>query len=118
MEPPETSRLTLLKEYLGNDPIQVKEMVDLFIQTFPGDMHDLELSCIQNNHIDVQKTAHRLKSAVRLFNVGKSVDIILEIETMAKNRNHCSQILTLIQQFKSSMEAEVEIIKKEAQQLS
>ncbi len=118
MEAPETSRLTLLREYLGNDPIQIKEMVDLFLQTFPEDMHDLEMSCMQQKHIDIQKTAHRLKSSVRLFNVGKSVDMILEIETMAKNRAHCSQILTLIQQFKTSMETEVEIIKKEAQLLS
>ncbi len=119
MKADEPSRLNLLKAYLGDDPVQVKEVGQLFLDTFPADLLELELAC-GNGNIDyskLQKTSHRLKSSIRLFDIKKPYEIILAIESLAKNHADCTNILQLIQQFKTSMQAEVEIIRNELQNL-
>ena len=118
MNPSEPSRLTLLKEYLGDDPVQIKEMVDLFLATYPDDINALEKYCTEKDYENIQKTAHRLKSSVHLFNIEPSHDLILKIENLAKKSTSCDEILNLTKRFKSMMDNELKIIKKESEQLS
>jgi HPt (histidine-containing phosphotransfer) domain-containing protein len=118
MEPPEQSRLSLLKEYLGDDPVAIKEMVDLFLQTYPDDIKALEHYCTENDYENIQKTAHRLKSSVHLFNIEPSHNLIVEIENLAKKNASCEQIAKLAKRFKSLMINELNIIKSESDKLS
>jgi len=117
MEPPAYSRLSLMKEYLGDDPIQIKEMVQLFLETYPIDIHELEQACLDRNYSILQKTAHRLKSSVQLFNLDDAREILVTIEMSAMNEGAFSTFLPLIQQFKSLMETEVKNIQTEIQLL-
>ena len=117
MESPEPSRLSLLKEYLGDDPLQIKEMVQLFLETYPIDLMELDRACLQGDYVKLQKTAHRLKSSVQLFDLEYAREMILEIETQAKNHGDCPNLRQLVQKFKTYMESEVKIIRKEVQQL-
>ncbi len=117
METPEPSRLSLLKEYLGNDAVQIKEMVQLFLETFPADLLELETACQNHDFTKLQKTSHRLKSSVQLFNIGVAREKIVLIESRAKSHEDCNGIFQLVQQFKSCMQDEVKNIRTELQRL-
>ena len=92
-------------------------MVQLFLETFPVDLLELELACRDHDLIKLQKTSHRLKSSVQLFNIDQAREKILTIESQAKNHGDCAGIFQLVQQFKACMQDEVENIRAELQGL-
>jgi len=105
--PAKKDKLSLLREYLGNDDQQIKEMLELFLQNIPNDLNELSLVCKKNDIDGIQKTAHRLKSSVRFFSLDDVATLLQQIETSSKEQPDFKQLNELTKQINKLMEQEL-----------
>lgn len=83
----ETDKLYNERQIMGmsdNKPEFVERMVGLFIKTMPLDMEILEKSAQNSDWKMVERTAHRMKSAIRGMGITVAVKQVKKIEEMAQ----------------------------------
>ncbi len=80
-------KLDNLSEYLGNDKNQIKEMIQLFIDTIPPDVDQIIEFSKQNEWQEVYKLAHRIKPTFEVFQMDDLFREIKTIEMIARNNN-------------------------------
>ncbi len=106
-------KLFLLRAYLGDDSQQIKEMLELFLENIPNDLKELNLFCEKNDVENIRKTAHRLKSSVRLFGLNQVGEILQKMETLSEENSTKNKLETLARQVNQLMEHELELLGKE-----
>ncbi len=116
MESPQ-ERLALLREYLGNDTRQVKEMVELFLEKIPEDLHELKMLNRQKEYEKLGHTAHRIKSSVKLFGMHKVAAILQKLETSEKQNLNSGERDSLVRQVAEHMEKELKNLQQQLETL-
>ncbi len=106
-------KLFLLRAYLGDDTKQIKEMLELFLENIPNDLKELVLFCEKYDVENIRKTAHRLKSSVRLFGLNKVGEILQKMETLSKENSPKNILEALARQVNQLMEHELELLGRE-----
>ncbi len=106
-------RLALLRDYLDNDTQQIKEMLELFLKTLPSDLHELTVFCEKNDTENIRKTAHRIKSSVKLFGLNNVGDILQKMEFFNKKNTLPQQAKTLMKQVNQLMNQAFEQLREE-----
>ncbi|PJJ76792.1 PAS domain S-box-containing protein [Thermoflavifilum aggregans] len=109
--------LSTLREL--DDDQYLLEVLDLFLQTAPLSMDEIEKAYQQNDFESLREKAHRLKSSLGLLNMHELLDLMKQIEMQAKEkqteglgdriqqaRNQLNHILAYLQQ-------EANILKKQ-----
>jgi HPt (histidine-containing phosphotransfer) domain-containing protein len=96
--------LSLLREYLDNDTQQIKEMVALFLEKIPEDVQQLTALSDEKDYENLKKTAHRIKSSVRLFDMQKTADLLQKLETTERRDMEKGLHLDLLKQVSIQME--------------
>ncbi len=77
-----------------NNPAFIQKMIGLFLKTMPADMMLIESAAQSQDWKLVERTAHRMKSAIRSMGISIAIDPIKTIEEMAQQ----SQVSPDIQQ--------------------
>lgn len=111
--PGQEDKFALLKAYLDNDMQQVKEMLTLFLDNIPADLAELTTFCRKYDFINIQKSAHRMKSSVRFFGLNEVSEILEQMERMAGDNATFADIDAMSSLLHLKMENELEILRKE-----
>ncbi len=106
-------KLYLLRAYLEDDTQQIKEMLELFLEKIPNDLKELTLLCEKGHVENIRKTAHRVKSSVKLFGLNEVGEILQKMEIISKENSPKNQLITLVTQVNQLMEHELEQFRKE-----
>jgi PAS domain S-box-containing protein len=77
--------LSLLEEM--DDPEYLSEILEIFLNTTPVELKELEKSAISDQFETVYKIAHKLKSSTGLLKVNALFDVLVKIEKTAKLKN-------------------------------
>ena len=80
-----------------NNPAFIEKMIGLFLKTMPTDMELLNNSANKQDWKTVEKTAHRIKSAIRGMGIEKAVKPIKLIEKMAQTKPNNLDLLKQIE---------------------
>ena len=106
-------KFALLRAYLDNDMQQVREMLVLFLDKIPADLIELTTFCHKHDFTNIQKSAHRMKSSVKLFGLNEVSEMLQQIETMAGNNAIPDNIDSMSSLLNRKMKNEHEILRKE-----
>lgn len=105
--------LSILKEMVYGDTEFMKELIDTFVEYAPQDALEMTEFSKSGNWDDTSKKAHKLKSSIRTIGVTSLSDLILTIETDAKNEVNLDDISNKISEFNSTLEDVIESLQNE-----
>jgi two-component system, NarL family, invasion response regulator UvrY len=77
--------LTLVEEMDDNE--YLSDVLGLFLAKTQGELNELQEACTSMQFDTVYKMAHKLKSGVGLFGAGNLMDLLIRIESAAKDKN-------------------------------
>lgn len=100
-----------------NKPAFVEKMIGLFLKTMPADMELLDNAANKQDWKMVEKTAHRMKSAIRGMGIEKAVKPIKLIEEMAQTSPNKLDLLNQIELLKGVLLMVIQQINTEYPQL-
>lgn len=81
-----------------NNPAFIQKMIGLFLKTMPADMSLVESAASSQDWKLVERTAHRMKSAIRSMGISIAIEPIKTIEEMAQMTEVSPDILQNIQE--------------------
>lgn len=81
-----------------NNPAFIEKMIGLFLKTMPADMRLLESAASNYEWKMVERTAHRMKSAIRSMGISIAIEPIKSIEEMAQQDQVSPEIQQYIQE--------------------
>lgn len=90
-EPP-LYNLDNLSSFGDKDNGLAREIITIFLEQLPAYITALTEGCSNKDWKAVAFTAHKLKSNIRLFNISRALDDILQIESDAKNLSNLDQV--------------------------
>ncbi len=77
--------LSFLYELSDNDTVYIQEVIQLFLNTVPKGLKDLENAVRNTDDFDaIKKKAHFLKSSANIVKVRGMYDDLVEIEALAR----------------------------------
>ena len=79
--------LTLVEAISKNDPSFVGTLINLFLESIPNDLVELNESYSQNNWNKFSHIAHKLKSTIDTLGINSIAETIREIETLDEREN-------------------------------
>lgn len=105
--------LTTLEQFVGGDRNQVREMINLFIETIPPDIERIIKFSEENNWKEVYKLAHRIKPSFKVFAMEEELFDIKKIEHIAKENNADNNISTYLTRLSQSLSHTISLLKEE-----
>lgn len=97
--------LNMVQTISGGDESFVKRMVQLFIETVPPSLADLQKETAQQNWLHVSKLAHKLKATIDSMGITRVKDVVRTIETNGKNGEELDKIPVQVQEVITVLEA-------------
>jgi CheY-like chemotaxis protein len=97
--------LNMVQTISGGDESFVKRMVQLFLETVPPSMADLQREAKQQNWINVSKLAHKLKATIDSMGIARIKDVVRTIETNGKKGEELDKIPVQVQEVIRVLEA-------------
>lgn len=76
------SKLYTIKKilvYVGNDKTQLKEMIDLFLQTIPKEFEKLEQAIVDENWDQAYEISHRIKPSMEILQFKNATAKFIEL---------------------------------------
>ena len=109
--------LNHLKKIVGNDPVFLRKVLQIFITNAPKDVAELSRFAEEGDHDKVAFFAHKLKSASGAIGFNEAYESFKEIEAMSKEMepittirekvdamtSHCNSCLTDIESVMKSL---------------
>jgi len=105
--------LKKLSGFLGDDPLQVVEMIRLFLETIPPELNLLKKSASQQNYENVATVAHRIKPSIDVFDLQQAMQVIRRIELFCRDIQKQPEVLTLVEELTENLNKALELMKKE-----
>jgi CheY-like chemotaxis protein len=84
---PQLDRNELLTRVVGGDADLLREVVTVFLDSYPGMLTELEQAVNRGDAPAVQRAAHALKGAAAHFNVEAATDAAWRLEVMGRDRD-------------------------------
>ena len=97
--------LTMVQTISGGDVSFVKRMVQLFIETVPPSLADLQNETAQQNWLNVSKLAHKLKATIDSMGITRIKDVVRAIEANGKKGEGLDTIPVQVQEVVGVLEA-------------
>jgi two-component system, sensor histidine kinase and response regulator len=85
LEVPAALKLNELLERVENDTKLLEEMIELYLDTSPRLVGEIESGIRQQNALTVQRAAHALKGALQNLSAGPSAKAALELEMLGRS---------------------------------
>ncbi len=89
--------LEIIADAVGNNPEEIMEMIQLFIDTLPPDLENLKKEANNANWLEVAKIAHKIKANIAMLQVKNALKKIREVETLSTEEKNAERILRLIE---------------------
>ncbi len=105
--------LSMVQTIAGGDADFVKRMVELFIQTVPPSLNDIQRETEQQNWQQVSKLAHKMKATIDSMGITRIKDVVRTIETNGKKGEQVDKIPAQVQEVVKVLEACVGQLRKE-----
>jgi HPt (histidine-containing phosphotransfer) domain-containing protein len=103
--------LSYLINNVTDDKDFIKEVLTVFMSTLVPDIQALEDAIYQKNHLQIKRSAHKVKSSFRSLGMHVMTDRLQEIEDMGHNNFDIRVIQPLFATFKKDLPA----VKEEVQ---
>ena len=105
--------LSLIEAISGGDTDFIRKMIDLFIETVPPNVQELN-DCLSTESWDgVSRIAHKLKSTLDSMGIQSVKQEISTIERSAKNRQNLDMVSTLVHKVTTTVDACVKQLEQE-----
>lgn len=88
--------LSMIETISGGDQAFIKNMVQLFIDTMPQNLKDLEDTLKQENWEMVGKHAHKMKSTIDSMGISSLKDDIRAVEAGGKTKTNLENLPAII----------------------
>ena len=105
--------LSMVQTIAGGDAGFVKKMVQLFIETVPPSMADIQKETDQQNWASVSKLAHKMKATIDSMGIVKIKDTVRVIEANGKKGEEVDKIPGLVQEVIQVLEECVKQLKRD-----
>ncbi|OQP49293.1 hypothetical protein A4H97_28540 [Niastella yeongjuensis] len=105
--------LTMVQTISGGDEGFVKKMVQLFLETVPPSMADLQKETAQQNWVNASKLAHKLKATIDSMGITQLKEVVRTIETNGKKGEGVDRIPGQVQEVITVLEACMEQLKRD-----
>lgn len=90
--------LSMVQTIAGGDAGFVKKMVQLFIETVPPSMTDIQKETDQQNWVNVSKLAHKMKATIDSMGIVKIKEVVRVIEANGKKGEELDKIPAQVQE--------------------
>jgi HPt (histidine-containing phosphotransfer) domain-containing protein len=88
--------LTMVESISGGDQSFIRKMVQLFIDTMPQNVSELQSALQQENWEMVGKQAHKMKSTIDSMGIDLLKDDIRAVESNGKNKTNLEAVPALV----------------------
>lgn len=105
--------LTKLGFYVANDPQQIREMIELFLQTTAAEIDMLQQAVDHGNWDEVYKLAHRIKPSIDVFDILIVMPLIREVELLARKKEQLEKIPAIMKIIAEKMTEVFEALSRE-----
>jgi len=105
--------LDRLSQYVGNDANQLNEMINIFLDTIPQDIDQLQKLANKEKWDKVYETAHRIKPSVDVFEMDEVLVDIKRIEKLAHENNIENNLVELIKKLSEKFNVIILLLQKE-----
>lgn len=105
--------LSMVQTIAGGDAGFVKKMVQLFIETVPPSMVDIQKETDQQNWVNVSKLAHKMKATIDSMGIVKIKEVVRVIEANGKKGEEVDKIPAQVQEVIQVLEGCVGQLKKD-----
>lgn len=105
--------LSMVQTIAGGDAGFVKKMVQLFIETVPPSLADIQKETGQQNWVNVSKLAHKMKATIDSMGIVKIKDVVRTIEANGKKGEEVDKIPEQVQEVIQVLEGCVQQLKKD-----
>jgi len=105
--------LKKLSGFLGDDPAQVVEMINLFIETIPPELILLKKSAAEGNYDNVATVAHRIKPSIDVFDLQQAMQVIRRIELFCRDIQKQSEVPALVGELTENLFEALDLMKTE-----
>lgn len=95
--------LTMVESISGGDQDFIKKMVQLFVDTMPQNLKDLQQSLKEENWEMVGKHAHKMKSTIDSMGITSLKDDIRTVEAGGKTKTNLEQVPVLIEKVATTL---------------
>jgi PAS domain S-box-containing protein len=105
--------LSMVQTIAGGDVSFVKKMVQLFLDTVPPSMTEIQQETEQQNWLSVSKLAHKMKATIDSMGIVKIKDVIRAIEANGKKGEEVDKIPGQVQVVVSVLEECMKQLKRD-----
>ena len=105
--------LSMVQTIAGGDAGFVKKMVQLFIETVPPSMTDIQRETDQQNWVNVSKLAHKMKATIDSMGIVKIKEVVRVIEANGKKGEEVDKIPGQVQEVIQVLEGCVQQLKRD-----
>ena len=105
--------LSMVQTIAGGDAGFVKKMVQLFIETVPPSMTDIQKETGQQNWVNVSKLAHKMKATIDSMGIVKIKEVVRVIEANGKKGEEVDKIPAQVQEVIQVLDGCVQQLKKD-----
>jgi PAS domain S-box-containing protein len=105
--------LNMVQTISGGDAGFVKKMVQLFLETVPPSMADLQKDTTEQNWVNVSKLAHKLKATIDSMGITRIKEVVRTIETNGKKGEELDKIPGQVQEVINVLEACMKQLKRD-----
>ena len=88
--------LTMVESISGGDQGFIKKMLQLFIDTMPQNVGELQSALQQENWEMVGKHAHKMKSTIDSMGISELKEDIRAVESSGKNKTNLEKVPALV----------------------
>jgi len=86
--------LSMLEELEDNE--YLAEVITIFLEEAPADLKEMRQAATGGNHDVIAKRAHKLKGSAGVIQAEKLIDLLMRIETRAKNGATVTELQQLV----------------------
>ncbi|MFO8128403.1 MAG: Hpt domain-containing protein [Bacteroidales bacterium] len=97
MDPENLYDLSTVKEFVGDNPEQIRGLVMIFVEDVPEMLEKLNTGKENGDWDEVKFFAHKLKSSIDLFRISPIQQVIRDIEMIARERKELERIPPLLE---------------------
>lgn len=90
--------LTYLEKVCEGDKEFMQEMIEAFIETTPESISDLNSASLSRDWEQVARVAHKMKPSVAFMGIEPLREMVLEVESLAKEGREGDHIKELLRQ--------------------
>lgn len=91
-------KLDKLSQYFADDKSQIKEMINIFLNTIPPEIEQLKTNAEKEDWFELLKITHRIKPSIDVFDMKHILKDIKTIEKIARKKNNEGNLNNYIQE--------------------